>query len=57
MNIQESVKSLTEMPEYMIVAFSIDESDVILFVDAIVPAQAGIPKLIDGREVKIVKAM
>jgi len=57
MNIQESVKSLTEMPEYMIVAFSIDEYDVILFVDAIVPAQAGIPKLIDGREVKIVKAM
>lgn len=57
MNIQEYVKSLIEIPKYMIVAYTIDESNVILFVDATVPAQTELPTTIDGRDVKIVRSL
>jgi hypothetical protein len=52
----EIIESLMRTPEYKIVAYTIDETDIILFVEDMVPAQADMPKFIDGRDVKILKA-
>jgi len=57
MNTTEYIESLLKVPEYQINAYTISETNIVLFVDDVLPAQNKIPSFIDGREVQIVKAM
>ena len=57
MTVEEYVASLAERPEYAIIEYLIDESSITLFVDDILPIQGELPSFIDGREVKIFKAI
>jgi len=57
MNTTEYIESLLKETKYHINAYSIGETSIMLFVDAVLPAQNEIPASIDGREVQIVKAM
>jgi len=57
MNTTEYIESLLKVPEYQINAYTISETNIVLFVDAVLPAQNEIPAFLNGREVQIVKAM
>lgn len=52
----EIMESLVKMREYQINGYEIGESDIIIFVDNIIPIQSMLPRYIDGREVTIVKS-
>ena len=53
----EEAERLSRIEKYRISGYAIDESNVVFFVDEIVPIQSKIPTNIDGREVKIVKSI
>lgn len=55
--IEDMMKTLMEKVEYAIVDIMVDHTSVMLFVNRYTPEQAEIPKIIDGREVKILKPL
>jgi len=57
MNTTEYVESLLKETKYHINAYSIGETSIMLFVDAVIPAQNEIPAFINEKAVQIVKAM
>lgn len=52
--IKDYMKSIVNRPEYLIVAYLIDEKKVVIFVSAITPEQRNIPKTMFGRDIRIV---
>ena len=55
--IDDDIKQLMETPEYKIKRVVIDQQHVFILVSEITDAQKEIPKVMDGREVKILKLL